>query len=108
MTAVPQHLNALAKANEVRLARAETKRRIKRGEVSVAALVLEPPPELMTISVSELLCAQRRWGGQRAFATLNRVPIPSNKHLGTLTNRQRIRLALLLGPKGSDGDDNAA
>jgi hypothetical protein len=40
----PQHLRALARANEVRLARADLKRRVLDQEVSVAEIVLDPPP----------------------------------------------------------------
>ena len=39
----PQHLRALARANEVRLARAAIKRRIASGEVSVREVILECP-----------------------------------------------------------------
>ena len=40
MTPEPQRLRALERANEVRLARAELKRRIADGEVSAADVIL--------------------------------------------------------------------
>ena len=45
MTPAPQHMRALARANEVRLARAELKRRITHGELTVAEVVLDSPWE---------------------------------------------------------------
>ena len=39
----PQHLQALARANKVRLARAELKRQVAEGELSVAD-VIQPMP----------------------------------------------------------------
>ena len=41
----PQHLRALDRANEVRLARAELKRRVADGEISAAEVILESPWE---------------------------------------------------------------
>ncbi len=41
----PQHMLALQRANEVRLARAELKRRIARTELAVADVVLACPWE---------------------------------------------------------------
>lgn len=51
-----QRMLALARANRVRLARAEIKRRVADGETSVAEVVLEDPREAenMTIAVREL------------------------------------------------------
>ena len=40
MTPEPQRLRALERANEVRLARAELKRRIATGEISAAQVIL--------------------------------------------------------------------
>ncbi|MCW2992624.1 MAG: hypothetical protein JWQ18_119, partial [Conexibacter sp.] len=41
----PQHLRALARANEVRLARAELKRQVADGEINAAHVILECPWE---------------------------------------------------------------
>ena len=45
MTPEPQRLRALERANQVRLARAELKRRIADGDVSAADVILAPPKE---------------------------------------------------------------
>ena len=86
---VPQHLRALKRANKVRLARAELKRAIARGERDVADVIRRCPWEATSMSVAELLTSQRRWGQTRARKFLIPLRIGENKELGTLTERQR-------------------
>ena len=62
----PQHMQALARANRVRLARAELKRSIARGDVEASEVVRECPWETESMTVAELLTSQRRWGRTRA------------------------------------------
>ena len=61
----PQHLRALHRANEVRLARAELKRRIATGEICSGDVILESPGEARNMTVADVLMSQRRWGRQR-------------------------------------------
>lgn len=89
----PQHMRALERANEVRLARAELKRRIGRGDLDVVEVVREVPMETETMTLAELLTAQRRWGRTRARKFLVPLSLHENKALGTLTTRQRRLLA---------------
>ena len=96
MTPEPQRLRALERANEVRLARAELKRRIAEGEVSAAEVILACPPEASSWSVGELLMSQRRWGRTRCCKFLNRNQIGEMKPIGKLTERQRQMLAAQL------------
>ena len=88
----PQHMQALAQANRVRLARAALKRSIARGEVSVARVVEESPWETESMTLSELLTSQRRWGRTRARKFLASLALSENKRIGTLTPRQRSML----------------
>lgn len=90
-----QHL-ALDRANEIRLARAELRRRIASGEVTVASVLLDVPAEAESWSVSEVLMAQRRWGRERAFKLLSRNHVIETKPVGKLTDRQRGLLARAL------------
>ena len=53
--AMPQHMQALAHANEVRLARAALKRSVASGEVDAADIVRECPWQVETMTVGELL-----------------------------------------------------
>jgi hypothetical protein len=96
MTSEPQRLRALERANEVRLARAELKRRIAYGDVSAAAVILACPWEASSWSVAELLMSQRRWGITRCRKFLSRNQISEIKQIGALTERQRHLLAAQL------------
>ena len=88
-----QHLKALEHANRVRLARAELKRRVRSGATSVTEVILSCPWEAHKMEVSDLLTSQKRWGRERCRRLLMPVGIPENKHIGTLTERQRNALA---------------
>lgn len=92
----PQHLQALQRANRVRLARAAMKRRVAAQEESVSEIVLSCPFEAESMSILELLMSQRRWGRTRSRRVLLGLGIPENKQIGTLTQRQRVVLAGVL------------
>jgi hypothetical protein len=100
----PQHMQALARANRVRLARAELKRSIARGDVEASAVVDECPWETESMTLSELLTSQRRWGRTRARKFLLGVSLSENKRLGTLTDRQRIMLSSALSRKDAPAE----
>ena len=93
MTRQPQRLRALERANEIRLARAELKRRIAEGEISAAEVILEPPSAAVSWEIGELLMSQRRWGSSRCRKFLLRNQISETKPVGALTDRQRRLLA---------------
>jgi hypothetical protein len=97
----PQHLRALQRANEVRLARAELKRRIAEGDLTVSEVVIDAPWEAESMEIADLLMSQRRWGRTRCRRVLAQVPLPENKTVGSMTERQRRALAALLptGPR---------
>jgi hypothetical protein len=93
----PQHLQALQRANEVRLARAELKRRVSEGELTAAEVVLDSPWEAASMAIADLLMSQRRWGRTRCRRFLASVPLSETKTIGSLTERQRHAVAALLG-----------
>ena len=97
----PQHMQALARANRVRLARAELKRSIARGDVDAADVVRDCPWETESMTLAELLTSQRRWGRTRARKFLVGLALNENKRLGTLTSRQRSLLASELSTRES-------
>ncbi len=94
-----QHLRALEYANRVRLARARMKRKIAAGELSAADVVLTCPWQAHSMSVSDLLMSQKRWGRTRCRRLLVSLGVPENKQIGTLTERQRLALAAVLTAK---------
>ncbi|HEX5223597.1 MAG TPA: hypothetical protein VFW29_00580 [Solirubrobacteraceae bacterium] len=91
-----QHMRALQRANQVRLARAELKRRVATGEIEVADVILDCPWEAESMAVADLLMSQRRWGQTRCRKFLSQIPMSEKKPVGTMTERQRRTLAGML------------
>jgi hypothetical protein len=101
MTPGPQHLRALERANRVRLARAELKRRVAAGELTAAEVVDRAPWEAEKMTLCELITSQRRWGSTRCRKFLAALQLPELKELGTLTERQRRQLVAALEEQGA-------
>ena len=89
-----QAREALVAANRVRMARAQIKRDITAGNITVPD-VLENP-DVATMTLGELLAAQHHWGPRRTARFLAAIGATVTKRVGTLTERQRdlIRVAL--------------
>ena len=92
----PQHMQALARANRVRLARAELKRQVAEGEATVPEIVLTCPWEAESMTIADLLMSQHRWGRTRCRRFLASIPMLETKTIGSMTTRQRNELALRL------------
>jgi hypothetical protein len=99
VSAPPQHMQALAHANRVRLARASLKRSVLSGRLDVAQIIRTCPWEVETMTVGELLRSQRRWGRTRARKFLSSLALNENRELARLTDRQRTLLAAELEAK---------
>jgi hypothetical protein len=96
---LPDRMRALQRANEVRLARSQLKRRIARGELSAAEAILEPPREANSWPLIELLASQRYWGQTRTRRFLASVQVDGRRPIGGLTDRQRRLIAAQLRPR---------
>ena len=96
ITPCPQYMRALERANEVRLARADLKRSICAGHITVAEVVLSSPWEAESMAIADLLMSQRRWGLTRCRKFLAGIPMSENKTIGSMTERQRRSLASML------------
>ena len=92
----PQHMQALAQANRVRLARAELKRLVAEGEANVAEVVLDCPWQAESMTIADLLMSQHRWGRSRCRRFLLSIPMSETKTIGSMTMRQRKELAARL------------
>jgi hypothetical protein len=92
----PQYMRALERANKVRLARAELKRRVADGELNVADVILDCPWEAESMAVADLLMSQHRWGQTRCRKFLSQLPMSEKKTIGSMTDRQRQTLAAML------------
>ena len=102
----PQNLLALEQANRVRLARAALKRKVAAGQLDAAEIVLACPREVESMSVSELLISQKRWGRTRCQRFLTSTGMSETKALSSLTERQRTMLAALLTLKARAARSN--
>jgi hypothetical protein len=94
-------MQALAYANRIRLARAALKREVRSGDSDVADVVRSCPFEVETMTVSELLRSQQRWGRTRSRKFLASLALNENRQLGRLTDRQRQMLARELERKSA-------
>lgn len=95
-SAGPQYMRALERANKVRLARAELKRRIATGEIDVAEVLIKCPWQAESMAVADLLLSQRRWGQTRCRKFLAQIPMSEKKTIGSMTDRQRQTLVTML------------
>lgn len=84
---VPQHLQALAVANERRLAAVAVKNELAADDITLAEALDDPRSGSLTIVA--LLGAQHRWGGVRAGKLLAGLRIHERKRVRDLTMRQR-------------------
>jgi len=84
------------------------KRKIAVGELPAAEVVLGCPWQAHSMSISDLLMSQRRWGRTRCRRLLVSLGVPENKQVGTLTDRQRLALATVLTTKHSPAGADAA
>jgi hypothetical protein len=89
-------MQALQRANEVRLARAELKRKVADGRTTVAMVILSCPWEAASMTIGELLLSQRRWGIARCAKLLASTQIAETKTVGSMTERQRVALAAII------------
>jgi hypothetical protein len=91
-----QNMRALEQANRIRLARAELKRRIAKGDVAVAEVLLDPADEVAGMEISELLTSQKRWGSTRCAKFMDSIGMHETKTIKSLTERQRAAMAQVL------------
>jgi hypothetical protein len=91
-----QPMRALQLANRVRHTRAELKARVADGQLAAADVILTCPVEVAGMPVAQLLASQRGWGEARCGAFLAQVGLHENKPIGSLTERQRRAVAVLL------------
>jgi hypothetical protein len=104
ITHAPQHMQALGRANQVRLERAALKRRVAAGEIDAGEIILACPWMAETMSVGELLASQRHWGRTRSRKFLSSVGLSETKTLLSLTERQRLVLVSPLRAKRGETD----
>ena len=91
-----QRMEALARANEIRIKRAELKRDLKAGRRSIQTLLIDPPDYLETAKVFDMLLAVPKYGRVKVNKMLSQCRIAPSKTIGGLSERQRGELISLL------------
>ena len=89
-------MDALVRANKIRTARAQLKRDLKAGKVSIHKLLLDPPSYLETAKVFDMLLAVPKYGRVKANKVLVQCRISPSKTIGGLSERQRTELVSML------------
>ncbi len=89
-------MDALARANEIRVKRAELKRDLKSGRCSIHSLLLNPPEYVETAKVFDMLLAVPKYGRVKVNKILAHCRIAPSKTIGGLSERQRSELISLL------------
>jgi hypothetical protein len=91
-----QRMDALQRANDIRTRRAQLKKDLKAGRVSIHKLLLEPPEFIETAKVFDMLLAVPKYGRVKANKVLQQCRISPSKTIGGMSERQRTELVSLL------------
>jgi hypothetical protein len=91
-----QRMEALRRANEIRVRRAQLKKDLKDGSVRIESILKSPPPYVETAKVFDMLMAVPKFGRVKAARFLNQCRISQSKTVGGLSERQRTELVGLL------------
>lgn len=89
---VDRRLAHLKKANEIRVLRAQVKRDLAAGGIEAWPLIAEPPAELATMKVYDVLLAQDKWGVVKTRRFLRAHGVSEVKTLAGLSARQRAEV----------------
>jgi len=91
-----QRMDALVRANRIRTKRAQLKRDLKAGRLSIHGLLRNPPEYLETAKVFDMLLAVPNYGRVKVNKILVHCRISPSKTIGGLSERQRSELVSLL------------
>ena len=91
-----QRMDALQRANEIRTRRAQLKRDLKAGRVSIHTLLTSPPEYVETAKVFDMLLAVPKYGRVKVNKILGQCRISPSKTIGGLSERQRTELVSML------------
>ena len=91
-----QRMDALRRANEIRVRRAQLKKDLKAGSAQIEDILRRPPEYVETAKVFDMLMAVPKFGRVKAARFLNQCRISQSKTVGGLSDRQRAELVGLL------------
>ena len=87
-----QRMEALTRANEIRVARAQLKRDLKERRIRIEQVIADPPEYVLTAKVYDMLVAVPRLGRVKVGRLLTQCRISQSKTVGGLSERQRTEL----------------
>ena len=87
-----QRMDALKRANDVRVKRAKLKKDLKDGRARIEEILGDPPEYVSTAKVFDMLMAVPKFGRVKAGRFLNTCRISQSKTVGGLSERQRAEL----------------
>jgi hypothetical protein len=87
-----QRMEALKRANHIRVRRAQLKKDLKDGRAQIEEILLDPPDWVSTAKVFDMLMAVPKFGRVKAARLLNQCRISQSKTVGGLSERQRAEL----------------
>jgi hypothetical protein len=85
-------MEALKRANDIRVKRAKLKKDLKSGALSIEQILAEPPEYVSTAKVFDMLMAVPKFGRVKSLRMLNQCRISQSKTVGGLSDRQRHEL----------------
>jgi hypothetical protein len=85
-------MDALKRANDVRVKRAQLKKDLKEGKAQIETILGNPPEYVETAKVVDILMAVPKFGRVKAARYLNTCKISQSKTVGGLSERQRTEL----------------
>src|SRR4026207_690039 len=77
-----QRMEALQRANDIRVRRAQLKRDLKDGRVQIESILLDPPEYVSTAKVFDMLMAVPKFGRVKAARLLNQCRLSQSKTVG--------------------------
>ena len=96
LRSLDQRMEALRRANEIRVRRAQLKKDLKAGTVQIEEVLRDPPEYVETAKVVDILMAVPKFGRVKAGRFLNQCRISQSKTVGGLSERQRSELVGLV------------
>src|SRR5919202_5461527 len=87
-----QRMDALRRANDIRVKRAQLKKDLKLGQSRIEEILRDPPEYVSTAKVFDMLMAVPKFGRVKAGRFLNTGRISQSKTVGGLSERQRTEL----------------
>jgi hypothetical protein len=90
-----QRMEALKRANDIRVRRAKLKKDLKDGTVQIEGVLMAPPEYVETAKVFDMLMAVPKFGRVKAARFLYQCRISQSKTVGGLSERQRAELVAL-------------